>query len=204
MRKRGRSRKHNWIEFKNVENDSSDEAVYLRWVSVNNPALAQRAQFGCPKCGKKNFRFRHDLKFHNVRFYCPDCGFETSYHIIRPKKSLQTIEVYDTRGILIGLKNVDNYHDKTSRENADTRVMLAERKLDLGGEWFDGISGTHSQSRYLSREEILKKIEEHKMKKLMKAALEEIENEEQEHRNSAMQADIMGEDIMDVAEDLSD
>jgi ribosomal protein S27AE len=204
MRKRGRSRKHNWIEFQNIENDCSHEAQYLRWVSVNNPALAQRAQSGCPRCSQKKFRLRHDKKFNNVRFYCPECRFETSYHIIPPKKSLHTIEIHDTRGMLIGLKNVDDYHDKTSRENADTRVMLAERKLDLGGEWFDGISGTNSQSRYLSREEILKRIEERKMKKLMKAALEEIENEEREYHDSAIETDILGEDMTDVGEDVAD
>lgn len=203
-RKRGRSRKHKWIEFHNIENDCSPEAQYLRWVSVNNPALAQRAQSGCPRCGMKNFRLRHDKKFNNIRFYCPECGFETSYHIISPKKSLHTIEIYDTRGMLIGLKNIDDYHEMTSRESADTRVMLSERKLDLGGEWFDGISGTNSQSRYLSREEILKRIEERKMKKLMKAALEEIENEEREHRNSAVEADILGEGIKDIGEDVTD
>jgi hypothetical protein len=81
----------------------------------------------------KNFRLRHDKKFNNVRFYCPECGFETSYHIISPKKSLRTIEVYDSRGMLIGLKNIDDHHEMTSRESADTRVMLSERKLDLGG-----------------------------------------------------------------------
>ncbi len=203
IRKRGRSRKHTWIEFQNIEDDISHEAQYLRWVSVNNPALAQRAQSGCPRCGQKNFRLRHDKKFDNIRFYCPECGFETSYHIIHPKKSLHTIEIYDTRGMHIGLKNVDDYHDKTSRENADTRVMLAERKMDLGGEWFDGVSGTNSQSRYLSREDILKRMEERKMKRLMKMALEEIENEEQEHRSSAIEADIL-EDITDGGEDVAD
>ena len=188
--KRGRSRKHSWIEFQNIENDTSPEAQYLRWVSVNNPALAECAHSGCPRCNKKTFRLRHDKKFENIRFYCPDCGFETSFHIIRPKRSLRSIEVYDSRGILVGVKNVDDHHEKTSRENADSRVMVAERKLDLGGEWFDGISGTHSQSRYLTREEILKRIEDRRMRRLMQAALEEIEREEQEDRALALKADI--------------
>jgi len=197
VRKRGRSRKHRWIEFQSIEEDSSSEARYLRWASVNNPALAECASSGCPRCSGKTFRLRHDKKFENIRFYCPECGFETSFHIIHPKKSLHSIEIYDTRGILVGLKNVDDYHEKTSRENADARVLIAEQKLDLGGEWFDGVSGTNSQSRYLTREEILKRIEDRKMKKLMKAMLEEIEREQQEDRASAFETDIQGDDIAD-------
>ena len=188
--KRGRGRKHSWIDFHNIENDNSPEAQYLRWASVNNPALAECAHSGCQRCGGKSFRLRHDMKFENIRFYCPDCGFETSFHIIHPKKSLRSIEIYDTRGILIGVKSVDDYHEKTSRENADSRVMIAEQKLDLGGEWFDGVSGTHSQSRYLTREEILKRIENRRMRRLMEAALEEIEREEQEDRDLAFKAEI--------------
>jgi hypothetical protein len=68
--------------------------------------------------------------------------------------------------------------------------MIAERRLDLGGEWFDGVSGTSSQSRYLTREEILKRIENRRMRRLMEAALEEIEREEQEDRILAFKTDI--------------
>jgi hypothetical protein len=103
---------------------------------------------------------------------------------------LRSIEIYDTRGILVGVKNVDDHHEKTSRENADSLVMIAERRLNLGGEWFDGVSGTSSQSRYLTREEILKRIENRRMRRLMEAALEEIEREEQEDRVSAFKTDI--------------
>jgi hypothetical protein len=188
--KRGRSRKHSWIEFQNLENDASPDAQYLRWASVNNPALAECAHSGCQRCGGKNFRLRHDKKFENIRFYCPECRFETSFHIIHPKKSLRSIEIYDARGILIGIKTLDDYHGRTSRENADSRVMISEQKLDLGGEWFDGVSGTNSQSRYLTREEILKRIENRRMRRLMEAALEEIEHEEQEDRALALKADI--------------
>ncbi len=197
VHKRGRSRKHSWIEFQSIVDDCSPEARYLRWTSVNNPALAQCANSGCPRCSGKSFRLRHDKKFENIRFYCPECGFETSFHIIRPKRSLHSIEVYDTRGILVGVKNVDDYHEKTSRENADSRVMISERTLDLGGEWFDGVSGTHSQSRYLTREEILKRIEHRRMRRLMEAALEEIEREEQEDRAVAFEADTQEGDVAD-------
>jgi hypothetical protein len=197
VRRRGRSRKHQWIEFSNIENDSSFEAQYLRWVSVNNPALARCATDGCPQCAGKSFRLRHDQKFNNIRFYCPSCGFETSFHIIRPKRSLRSIEVYDEKGRLVGVKNVDDYHEKTSRENADSRVMISEKKLDLGGEWFDGVSGTNSQSRYLTREEILKRIEDRKMKRIMEANLAELESAEQDARFSKFKAEVDGENVAD-------
>jgi ribosomal protein S27AE len=189
MNKRGRSRKHVWVEFKNIEEDTSAEAQYLRWASVKNPALAQCANLGCPRCTEKSFRLRHDKKFENIRFYCPSCGFETSFHIIRPILSFTTIEVYDKHGVLKDFKTVDDYHEKTVRENADSRVLSAELKLDLGGEWFDGVSGTNSQSRYSTLGEISKRIEERKMKRLMEATLEEIEHEEQDDRLAAFEAD---------------
>jgi hypothetical protein len=195
--KRGRRRKHSWIEFPDLEHDSSREAVYLRWVSVNNPALAQCARDGCPQCRDKCFRLRHDEKFNNIRFYCSNCGFETSFHIIRPKQSFSSIEIYDERGILVGVKNVDDHHEKTSRENADARVILSEQRLELGGEWFDGVSGTSSQSRYLTREEVLKRIEDRKMKRLMEANLDEIESIERDERGSGLKPDAQDEDVAD-------
>lgn len=197
MRKRGRTRKHSWIEFRNIEDNSSSEARYLYWVSVNNPVLARCANVGCPRCGGKSFRLRHDRKFAYIRFYCPSCGFETSFHIIRPKQSFSTVEVYNEQGVVIGEKKVDDYHEKTVRENADARVLIAERKLDLGGEWFDGVSGTNSQSRYMTREEVLKRIQDRKMKEQMKATLEEIENEEEDDRLAAFEAGISKDEVVD-------
>jgi len=195
--KRGRKRKHDWIEFPIGEHDSSREARYLRWVSINNPALARVGREGCPRCGVKSFRLRHDMKFSNIRFYCPACGFETSFHIILPKQSFRMVEVFDKKGLFLGLKKVDDFHEKTSRENADARVLYAERQLDLGGEWFDGVSGTNSQSRYMSREEILKRIETRKMRRLMEAQLEDIERQEQEDRGLEFKSDRHGEDDVD-------
>ena len=93
---------------------------------------------------------------------------------------------------MVGTKNVDDYHKKTTRENADARVLAAEQRLDLGGEWFDGVSGNSSQSRYATREEILKRIEQRKMRRLMIAALEEIEREQQDDRVAAFKAEIHG------------
>jgi hypothetical protein len=54
-----------------------------------------------------------------------------------------------------------------------------------------------ARARYLTREEILKRIEDRKMKNLTKAMLEEIEREQQEHRASAFEADIQVDDIAD-------
>jgi predicted RNA-binding Zn-ribbon protein involved in translation (DUF1610 family) len=195
--KRGRRRKHNWIEFKDIESDLSREARYLRWVSINNPALAQSAREGCPQCHLKSFRLRHDRKFNNIRFYCPNCGFETSYHIILPKQSFRMVEVYDKKGVSKGFKKVDDFHEKTSRENADARVLSTERNLDLGGEWFDGVSGTNAQSRCLSREEILKRIETRRMRRQMEMMLEEIEREEQDDRVLSFKTDIHGKKSVD-------
>lgn len=63
--------------------------------------------------GKKVFRLRHDKEFGNIRFYCPKCSFETSYHIMRPKHTFRTVEVHDKRGILVGVKTVDDWPEKT-------------------------------------------------------------------------------------------
>jgi predicted RNA-binding Zn-ribbon protein involved in translation (DUF1610 family) len=195
MRKRGRTRKHAWVEFRIIEDELSLEARYLRWASVNNPALARCGLFGCPRCAEKNFRLRHDVKFENIRFYCPNCGFETSFHIVRPKISFKTIEIYDEHGSLRGVKVADDYHEKTARENADSCVLLAEQRLDLGGEWFDGVSGTNSQHRYSTREDIMKRIEEHRMRRQMEAALEEIEREQEDDRLALIKAESDGENV---------
>ena len=82
--------------------------------NVNNPVLAQCSRYDCPQCGeKKIFRLGHDKEFGNIRFYCPKCSFETSYHIIRPKHAFRTVEVHDKRGILVGVKTVDDWPEKT-------------------------------------------------------------------------------------------
>jgi hypothetical protein len=188
-RGRGRTRKHSWIEHLNIDKDYSTQAQFLRWASVNNSALAQCANLGCPRCAGKAFRLRHDKKFENIRFYCPDCHFETSFHIIRPRRSFGAIDVYNEEGMMIGQKNVDDYHPKTVRENADAKVLALEQRLDLGGEWFDGFSGTNSQSRYQTREEVLERIRDRKMKMLMKATLDEIENEETDDRIAALEVE---------------
>jgi len=40
VRKRGRPQKHEWIEFKDLDNNYSPEAQYLKWAGVNNSTLA--------------------------------------------------------------------------------------------------------------------------------------------------------------------
>ena len=59
------------------------------------------------------------------------------------------------------------------------RVMYCGARIGPGGELFDGASGTNSQSRYSPREEIFRRIEERRMKRLMEATLEETERKEQ-------------------------
>lgn len=51
----------------------------------------------------------------------------------------------------------------------------------------------------MSREEILKRIEDRKMKRIMQAALEKIEQEEQDDRIAAFRAEVHGEHAGDVA-----
>jgi transposase-like protein len=131
-RKRGRPQKYKWIESNDLEKDYSAEAQYIKWASINNSALARLGYYGCPQCRSKNFNLRHDKKYENIRFYCQDCVYETSFRIkYPPKHSLRVITVYNDKGILIGEKTADNYHEKTTREIADSAVLLAEQKPDL-------------------------------------------------------------------------
>jgi hypothetical protein len=114
---------------------------------------------------------------------------------VRPKLSFKTIEIYDEHGSLRGVKVADDYHEKTARESADYRVLLAEERLDLGGEWFDGVSGTNSQHRYSTREEIMKRIQERRMRRQMEAALEEIEREQEDDRLALVKAESDAENV---------
>ncbi len=51
--------------------------------------------------------------------------------------------------------------------------------MDLGGEWFDGVSGIQEQDRYLTREEALERIRRNRMKAMLEAMLKEIEYQEE-------------------------
>jgi len=195
MRKRGRPQKYEWFEVANLDGNYSPEAQYLKWASVNNSALARPGSHGCPQCSSRNFRLRHDEKFQNIRFYCQDCGNETSFRIKKPPKHiLRIIQIHNDQGILIGEKTADDYHEKTRREIVDLAVKAAEQKLDLGGEWFDGNSGTHTQERYVTREEALELIERNRIEICMQTTLKEIENEQEEDRLADFEAETSCDD----------
>ena len=194
-RKRGRPQKHEWIEFKDLDNNYSPEAQHLKWASVNNSALARPGSHGCPQCKSKNFKLRHDKKFKNIRFYCQECGHETSFRIKKPPKhNLRIIQIHNDKGILIGEKTADNYHEKTTREIVDSAVLLAEQKLDLGGEWFDGVIGIHEQDRYLTLEEALERIKRNYVKTMLEAMLNETEYEREEDRLGDLEAETSCDD----------
>src|SRR4030066_498859 len=183
MRTWGRPQKHGWSEVQVLDTNSWREASYLKWACVNNSALARPGSYGCPQCSSKNFKLRHDKKFKNIRFYCQECGHETSFRIKKPPKhNLRIIHIHNDKGILIGEKTADNYHEKTAREIVDSAVLLAEQKLDLGSEWFDGVSGIHEQDRYLTLEEALERIKRNYMKTMLEAMLKETEYEKEEDR----------------------
>ena len=190
-RQRGRPRQFKWIDFKELDDNYSSEAQFLKLASVNNSLIASLAVSGCPQCAGKNFRLRHDKKHNNIRFYCPECKYETSFHIKKPPKSeLQVISIYDKRGMLVGEKLADTFHEPTKREKADAVVLRAEQKLELGGEWFDGSSGINTQDRCLTREEALERIARRKMRAQIDAMLREIEDEEKENRLASFEVDI--------------
>lgn len=153
--------------------------------------MAGFAVSGCPQCASKRFRLRHDRKFYNIRFYCPECKYETSFHIKNPPKNeLQIVSIYNEQVLLVDEKVVDTFHEQTKREKTDAIILRTEQKLDLGGEWFDGTSGTNSQSRYLTREEAIERAARRRIKAQMRAMLTEIEDEEKDDRLASFRADI--------------
>lgn len=190
-RRRGRPREFQWVEFKDLGENYSSEAQFLKLASVSNQLMASLAVSGCPQCTGKSFRLRHDRKHDNIRFYCPECKYETSFHIKKPPKNeLQAIPVYDEQGMLIDEKVVDRFHEPTKRERVDAAVLRSEQKSRLGGEWFDGSSGTNTQNRYLTLEEAIERIARRKMKAQMEAMLNEIEEVEKDDRLGSFGADI--------------
>jgi transposase-like protein len=190
LQRRGRPRQFEWVEFKELAENYSSEAQFLKLASINNPLIANLAVSGCPQCAGKNFRLRHDKKHSNIRFYCAECKYETSFRIKKPPKSeLQVVTIYDKQGMLVDEKLVDTFHALTKREKTEAAVLRTEQKLDLGGEWFDGTSGVNTQNRYLTREEALERIARRKMRAQMEAVLREIEEEEKDNRLASFEAD---------------
>jgi len=194
--KRGRPRKFQWIEFKDIGENHSPEAQFLRFASVNNPFMARVASNGCPQCRSKDFRLRHDEKFGNIRFYCQECGYETSFHVKKPTRDqLRVIPVYDDSGLLVDERVVDAFHEQTERETVDAKVSRAEQRLNLGGEWFDGTSGVESQNRCLTREEAIERIRKRQMRAQIAMMLREIEREERDDRLVALKADMSSDEV---------
>lgn len=184
-------RKFEWYLLSELNGNHSLEARFLKLASVNNSSIAILPVSGCPQCAGKSFRLRHDRKHDNIRFYFPECKHETSFHIKNPPKNeLQIVPVYNKQGMLVKEKVVDRFHEQTKREKNDAVVQKTEQKPNLGGEWFDGTSGTNSQSRYLTREGALERIARRRMKAQMKAMLIEIEEEEKDDRLASFRADI--------------
>lgn len=190
-RKRGRPRQFEWVEFKQLSEDYSSKIQFLKLASVNNSLIASLAVSGCPQCASKKFRLRHDIKHNIIRFYCSECKHETSFRIKKPPKSeLQVTSIYDKRGMLVGEKLADTFHEPTKREKADAVVLRTEQNPLLGGEWFDGTSGVYTQNRYLTLEEALERIARRKMRAQMEANLREIEEEEKDNRLASFEADV--------------
>ncbi len=193
-KQRGRPRRFHWLEFEKLAGDYSLEGQFLKLASVNNQAIAGLAVSGCPQCAGKSFRLRHDEKHTIIRFYCPECKLETSFRVkTPPKHQIRVISIYDQRGMLVGEKLADTFHEPTRREKADAVVLWNEQQLDLGGEWFDGHSGINSQNRYLTVEEALYRIERRKMRDQTEARLKEIENEEEDDRFTSFETDVSTE-----------
>jgi len=157
--------------------------------------MARVASNGCPRCKSRSFRLRHDEKFGNIRFYCQECRYETSFHIKKPTRDqLSVIPVYDDHGLLVGEKVVDIFHEQTERETVDAKVSRAEQRLDLGGEWFDGTSGIEAQNRCLTREEAIERIRKRQMRAQIATMLKEIEREERDDRSASIEADISSDE----------
>jgi hypothetical protein len=194
--KRGRPRKFQWVESKDIGENHSAEAQFLKFASVNNPFMARVASNGCPQCKSKDFRLRHDEKFGNIRFYCQECGYETSFHIKKPTRDqLSVIPVYDVQGLLVDEKVVDVFHEPTKRETADAKVSRAEQRLDLGGEWFDGVSGMETQNRCLTREEAIERIRKRQMRAQIAKMLKGIEQDSRDDRLASIEADMSSDKV---------
>jgi hypothetical protein len=185
MTQRGRPRKHRWFSFKNLENEFSPEAQYLKWASANNTALQAVAATGCTKCRSMNIEFRYDKKYKIIRFHCFECGYETSYRIKVPKPGSFEIVPILTHGILVGEKVVDFYHPVTRRQRSDALVLKYSRsvengKISLGGEWYvDGkVGGVYSQKRcYVSFDEAIILCSWNRMQTEHEKRLSELEKE---------------------------
>ncbi len=185
MTRRGRPRKHKWLELQDLKDAFSADAQYLKWASANNMALQTIAATGCPKCRSMRFELRHDEKFKVIRFHCLACRHETSYRIKMPKPGSFHIVPVLIDGVQIGEKIIDSYHPLTKRERSDATVLRVTQGVDsgrvsLGGEWYvDGeVGGVHDQKRYFaSLEEVKILCSWNRMRMEHERRLREIEEE---------------------------
>jgi len=185
MTLRGRPRKHEWFLFKDLENEFSPDAQYLKWASANNSALQTIAATGCPKCHSDNFELRYDKQFKIIRFHCIECRYETSYRVKMPKPGSFEIVPILHNGVQIGDKIIDHYHPVTKRQRSDALILKVTKgvengRVSLGGEWYvDGtIGGTHDQKRhYVSFEEITMICSWNKMQAEHEKRFRELEEE---------------------------
>jgi transposase-like protein len=185
MTRRGRPRKYTWFSSTALENSFSPEAQYLKWASANNIALQTIAASGCPRCNSDNVEFRHDKKYHIIRFHCIECRHETSYRIKVPKPGSYTIIPLFKHGVQVGEKIVDYYHPTTKHQRSDILVLRASRgiesgKISLGGEWCINMvaGGLHDQKRYYdSFEEALQICSRNRMQADHEKRLRDLEAE---------------------------
>ncbi len=155
MKQRGRPREHRWFSFKDLGDQFSPEAQYLKWASANNAALQAVAATGCPACHGENFELRHDKKYKVIRFHCIQCRHETSYRIKMPRPGSFEIVPILHNGFQVGEKIVDSYHPATKRQRYDALILRVSQSVEsgrvsLGGEWYvnSAVGGVHDQKRY--------------------------------------------------------
>ena len=185
MTQRGRPRKHQWFSFKDLENEFSQDAQYLKWASSNNIALQTLAATGCPKCNNRNFELRHDRKYKIIRFHCFGCRHETSYRIKMPKPGSFEIVPLFKNGMQIGEKIVDYYHPATGRQRSDALVLrfskgIESGRVSLGGEWYidEIIGGVYNPKRhYASFEEVMLACSRNRMQAEHEKRLRELEKD---------------------------
>jgi hypothetical protein len=163
MTQRGRPRKYKWFTLRDLEDEFSPEAQYLKWASSNNTALQAVASTGCPRCHSSHIELRRDENFKIIRLHCKECRHETSYRVKTPQPGSFEIIPALADGVQVGEKIVDHYHPLTKRERSDALVLKASvgvdsGKFSLGGEWYVDtvVGGVHDQKRYFTSFEEMK------------------------------------------------
>jgi len=170
---------------KNLSNNYSRDAQYLKWASANNWAIQSVVATGCPKCHTYDFELRHDRKYKIIRFHCIKCHHETSFRIKMPKPGTFEIKPVFKDGVQVDEKIVDSYHPLTKRQRSDALVIrvlhgVERGKVSLGGEWYVDMTtgGANDQKRhYLSFEEAIQICKQRNMQIEHERRLNELERE---------------------------